>query len=656
MRNFKSFIPVLLTAFVFAGCDTDDLRNDVDELKNRVESLEAQVSALNDNVNALKVFVDGNKTIKSYEKTTDGYKIVLSDGEELNITQGSAGQVKVPEISISSEGYWVIGDNTTSNKAVGDNAPAPKFSIKKYTPEGGEEGYYWFADDELVLDEDKKPVQATTDGNVSIQDEFFKDVIPADDKITLVMHDNKQYSLPIVEDLTCEIVTTDLQGYKDGVLTVGFGKTVKIPVKVSGDNYAVTAPYGWTAVLGEVSDGTATLSLTAPLANVPASRATADNTKDLVLQVNKGVNWAIDKIQVVAVEVVDSYYDLYNSGEDIVIAGVTINKTNYPNSVIVSDGEVALTSDNTVYFVKPGDNISLKYVSTSSNIGNTIIIGDNSLQKSNFVIDGQYIKLKEVNDVDKSIFLCHNLNITANKGSYSMINYGHMKQVIFDKCNIKLSANQPFYSNSSKDDTQKDRYIDNFIISNSVIDLSGCTKTFFVADGLAYPNFGFVLKNNIFYSSDDYVMRLFSLKLSTISFDVQNNTFYKVTPSTNGYFFSAKLTEATAKNNIFYSTEFTGNNLIARASIEGSKFDFTDVVCSIENNVGVKGEYTKNVDGVDQTVESIWQVFYGGSKPESGCSDIINLEVGETPFASVDEPLLIFKPKAEYSDYGAKLD
>lgn len=135
------------------------------------------------------------------------------------------------------------------------------------------------------------------------------------------MHNGEQYSLPVVEDLTCEIVTTDLQGYKDGILTVGSGKTVKIPVKVSGDNYAVTAPYGWTAVLGEVSDGTATLSLTAPLTNVPASRATADNTKDLVLQVNKGVNWAIDKIQVVAVEVVDSYYDLYNSGEDIVIAG-----------------------------------------------------------------------------------------------------------------------------------------------------------------------------------------------------------------------------------------------------------------------------------------------------------------------------------------------
>ena len=36
MKNFKSLLPFLLMLFVWAGCDTDDLRNDVDELKNRV--------------------------------------------------------------------------------------------------------------------------------------------------------------------------------------------------------------------------------------------------------------------------------------------------------------------------------------------------------------------------------------------------------------------------------------------------------------------------------------------------------------------------------------------------------------------------------------------------------------------------------------------
>lgn len=33
MKNFKSLLPFLLMLFVWAGCDTDDLRNDVDELK-----------------------------------------------------------------------------------------------------------------------------------------------------------------------------------------------------------------------------------------------------------------------------------------------------------------------------------------------------------------------------------------------------------------------------------------------------------------------------------------------------------------------------------------------------------------------------------------------------------------------------------------------
>ena len=66
MKTFKFLMPFMLAVLVFAGCDTDDLRNDIDELKNRVESLEAQVASINENMNALRVLIDGNKTISSY--------------------------------------------------------------------------------------------------------------------------------------------------------------------------------------------------------------------------------------------------------------------------------------------------------------------------------------------------------------------------------------------------------------------------------------------------------------------------------------------------------------------------------------------------------------------------------------------------------------
>ena len=390
------------------------------------------------------------------------------------------------------------------------------------------------------------------------------------------------------------------------------------------------------------------------------TRATADNTKDVVVQANKGINWAVDKIQVQIgdgeqgddgdADEVTSYYEKYNNGETFEIAGVQINNQLYPDAIYV-EGNVDLTSDNTIYFVKPGQDIKLNYVSTSSNLGNTIIIGDNSSQKSSFVINGQYIKLKEVDAENKSLFLCYNVEITANQANYSMINYGHMKKVIFDKCVFKLNPTQPFYSNGSSKPEQIDRYIDEFVISNSVLDFAGCTKSFFVADGLAYPQFGIILKNNIFYSSgDDYVTRLFSLKLSTASLTMENNTFYKVTSATNAYVYSAKLSSVVARNNIFYSEKFTANNLILRANTSDFKFDFTGVTCQVENNVGVKGEYTSE----SETKTSVWQVFYGGSKPD-GCTEITNLEVGESPFDVVDVQSLTFKPKAEYSGYGATI-
>ena len=660
MKTFKFLMPFMLAVLVFAGCDTDDLRNDIDELKNRVESLEAQVASINENMNALRVLIDGNKTISSYtyDETTGAYTLTLSDGSVITLTQGVTGTVNYPTIGIDENGYWTVNGESLGQQAVGQNGDTPEFRIEESTN-------YWqvkfgAGEWQYVLSNGEK-VQATTE-TINNEDKFFQSVEVKGGYLEVVMKDGQTFTMPIVDGLTCEIITEGVAGFSGNVLSVAAGATVKLNVNISGDNSIVTAPYGWIATLSEPVDGIAELSLTAPVSASASTftRATADNTKDVVVQANKGINWAVDKIQVQIgdgeqgddgdADEVTSYYEKYNNGETFEIAGVQINNQLYPDAIYV-EGNVDLTSDNTIYFVKPGQDIKLNYVSTSSNLGNTIIIGDNSSQKSSFVINGQYIKLKEVDAENKSLFLCYNVEITANQANYSMINYGHMKKVIFDKCVFKLNPTQPFYSNGSSKPEQIDRYIDEFVISNSVLDFAGCTKSFFVADGLAYPQFGIILKNNIFYSSgDDYVTRLFSLKLSTASLTMENNTFYKVTSATNAYVYSAKLSSVVARNNIFYSEKFTANNLILRANTSDFKFDFTGVTCQVENNVGVKGEYTSE----SETKTSVWQVFYGGSKPD-GCTEITNLEVGESPFDVVDVQSLTFKPKAEYSGYGATI-
>lgn len=658
MKNFKSLLPFLLMVFALVGCDTDDLRNDVDELKNRVESLEAQVTAINENMNVLQVLVEGNKTIKScvYDEATKTYKLVLSDDTQLELYQGEDGMANTPEITISDDNKWVINGTPTGVDATGADAALPKFKL--------DDQNYWMVDldgdgtvygYDYVYNEAGDKVQAIADDANVGGDTFFESVNYNEAEgfleVKLTSTPGTTYKLPVVPELTCKINTENVEEYKDNVLTVGYGLSAELEVEVQGDNYFVTAPSGWTAVLGEVDSDThkATLTVYAPKEEAAAgtlSRATADNSTDLSLQVYKGGYWAVAKIQVKAVTIISSYYALYQEGKTFTIGGIEINKEKFPNVRYISES-ATMDSDDVLYFVLPG--AVLSYTGTPTfNVSNVLIIGDNPSKKSHFTISGGYIKFKEA--TDKSLFLCHNLEVdTQNNGSsYSVTNYGHINNVIFDNCYFKLRADKPFYYNGDDKDVTRD--IENLTISNSILDFSSVTTTsaFFGADKLAYT-FNVTLKNNIFYAGKDYIARLFSFTNSTISLALQNNTFYKVTSGTNAYVYAKTLTTFTVDHNIFYSTTFTGNNVVAKSSITGNKFDLTSTQCSFSKNVGVKGEYK------DATKTSIWQMLYGGVNVD-GCEEIENLEVDSTPFSSVDEGKMEFVPRSDYADYGAKLD
>lgn len=325
MKNFKSLLPFLLMLFVWAGCDTDDLRNDVDELKNRVESLEAQVSAINDNMNAIRVILDGSKTISSYTSENGTYTLTLSDGSTITLTQGSEGQIVMPDITINENGQWVLNGEEIG-QATGNSGITPKFNISadKYWQVSFDEGKTY----EYVLDENGAKVAATTSGDVSVSDAFFEAVKVENDMLVVTLNGGKTYSLPIVVDLKANIVDPE-KGFKNGVWTIGYGEIVTTEVEISGDNYFVTVPAGgWTATLSEIKEGKATLTVTAPAQASTLSRATADNSTELVLQVNKGINWAIDKIKVEAKTVIASYKALYDAGQTLNIGGLEISKEN----------------------------------------------------------------------------------------------------------------------------------------------------------------------------------------------------------------------------------------------------------------------------------------------------------------------------------------
>lgn len=272
----------------------------------------------------------------------------------------------------------------------GKDGIAPKFRI---TDEGSfwqvsyDNGTSW----EDVLDTDGQKVSAVSDGSGgSSADSFFEEVYvdsTGEFFVVKLKGQTEAISIPIVKDLLCEITEPET-GMKNGYWEIGYGKTATTTVKVKGENIIVTAPAGWVATVSEADETTnvATLSITAP-ANAMSTRATADNGSDVTVQVNKGASWAVAKIQVKAVEVVDSYYELYNAGGTIEINGIKIQKDGADGygeaTLITSESESKEISQAGVYFIKPG--VEITYTGTGT-LDNLVLIGDNAEQKVKCIV------------------------------------------------------------------------------------------------------------------------------------------------------------------------------------------------------------------------------------------------------------------------------
>ena len=658
MKTFKFLMPFMLAVLVFAGCDTDDLRNDIDDLKNRVESLEAQVASINENMNALRVLIDGNKTISSYtyDETTGAYTLTLSDGNVITLTQGVTGTVNYPSIGIDENGYWTVNGESLGQQAVGQNGATPEFRIEESTN-------YWqvkFGTGEwqYVVNSNGDKVQATTE-TINNGDQFFKSVEVKDGYLVVVLNDENSQTLkmPIVDGLTCEIVTEGVEGFSGNVLSVAAGATVKLNVNISGDNRIVTAPNGWIATLSEPVDGKAELSLTAP-ASASAStftRATADNTKDVVVQANKGINWAVDKIQVQIGEnegggdegdgETINYFDKYNNGETIEIAGVQINKDKFGEAQQVTDADFAFTTDHVVYFIDPS--VEVNYSSTV-NFPNLILIGTNSSQKSKLTPTKQ---IKISNEAANGIFLISNMEINAQNvmkddGSaktYLLTQNGNSSfgQVIFDNVKFLSLSGQPLTYISPNN-----RSISDFTIQNSSLEFSsGSQQQFIISLGQStatYPSINLV--NNVFYSKDSKALltkfKLFNGQKATIgNLKMHNNTFVNLATETTFYVCAETVNTIDVTKNLYYTDAALSNNcgLIRATTFPTGTFCNDNIVYKVSSDFN-------------------WQVLFGGMK--NGFDGAVENEIIESnPFdgGKFDLATGTFVPNSTYSGYGATI-
>jgi len=293
MKYIKSYIFLTLMVVSLVGCKVDDLKDDVNDLKDRVTLIEEQVKLLNDNVEVLSYVLDPQqKTIKSVTENNGQYVITLSDGSVMTLTIGQPGTIVQPEISVDNNGYWVVNGNPTGVKAVGEDGKNgegyPEFQVEegKWQVRFGDAGWSDVPGGDLGTE-------------TSLGDQFFESASLSDDGTVFTIKgvDGKEYSLPVAAGLECKI-----KGSDNGT-PVPFvnGEMQTFGVKISsGKPLAPIYPAGWRADLieKETVDGyNYTLTVYAP---VIIGRATvvADNTNEIVVRVNKGTLWAVDKLQV----------------------------------------------------------------------------------------------------------------------------------------------------------------------------------------------------------------------------------------------------------------------------------------------------------------------------------------------------------------------
>lgn len=293
MKYIKSYILLTLTLVSLVGCKMDDLKDDVNDLKDRVTLIEEQVKILNDNVEVFAYVLDPQqKTISDVIPSDDNtqFTIILSDGSTMTLTVGKAGSVVQPTISVNSDGYWVVNGFSTGVKAVGENGDNgegyPEFRVYEGVWQVRFGGGEW------------SDVPGGDLGTgTSLGDQFFESASLSEDGtvFTVIDTDGKEFSLPVLPSLVCEI------NGNETVVEFDYDSVQEFDVKISGgEPLAPIYPAGWRAELTKKeADNADEYNYTLTVYAMLSSRAaTADNTSDIVVRVNNGTLWAVDKLQV----------------------------------------------------------------------------------------------------------------------------------------------------------------------------------------------------------------------------------------------------------------------------------------------------------------------------------------------------------------------
>lgn len=631
MKYIKSYILFVLMVFTVTGCTLDDLKDDVNNLKDRVALIEEQVKLLNDNLAVIGYILDPqNKTVSKVETVTEGgvekYIITLSDDRQLSLVIGKEGTINEPEITIGEDGKWYINGNSTGIVAVGEDGKNGE-GYPEFRVENGN----WqvrFGDGAWA----NVPGGEGIAGGSSLGDQIFESAKVDGNNFVVTLKDGSIHTLPIVATLVCVIDKSALDD--EGFLVINKGERAIVPVKIEGENSQVTCPQGWRATLSKLDKvdeqgNNYQLSIFAPVADVKTlTRAMADNTTDVTVQVQKGAFWAVDKIKVKNPKDYSNNLNKYEDGLVVTVGGLEINKEAYGAATEITSDQAI--SEGGVYFVST-NNVTLTYALGNTGVEDLIIIPT--------TVDVTTINLAVSKQIFlKGTFVCQNVTLSNTTNHYPLrVVKEDNINIVFDQCKINdLVATKGLVMRGSEITVAS---IDNFVISNSDINLATSGVGLYLLTQMTCKNLS--LDNNLIYSSLSDGLTEFKVfngnNLTVENLNLTANTLIDIESSGNsvyGLVRASSVEQATVKDNLYWLSDaakaayfFTGASAIVKNLNSGANFGYSKAGKPLRMFQGT---------AIDPDVELVEGLF------DTDNSATFNKATG------------IFIPKDGYTQYGAQ--
>lgn len=365
---------------------------------------------------------------------------------------------------------------------------------------------------------------------------------------------------------------------------------------------------------------------------------TLDDGKTLTRNSEKSVQYMSNQIYSLASKPLSrttfgaTYYEAYEAGEDIVIAGKVYNKTTHPNATLLT--ETATISANGLYFLDPaeGQTITLG----TNNLTKIAIVGNNPTKRVELAHQG--FRLNAAAEV-----AVMNLSLPATAGVQTIQEaVAGAAYVVFENCKIKHPNGTCLVYNQAAGSTM----IADFVMTGCDYEISpeaaANANGVFLFNGYM-DNSDITLENNVFYVTDSTEpVKKFKITVRADtkpnSLVMKNNTFINTLANEGDSGF--------CKNGVVFKTIDLQNNLFHVDLMAKNHFIFM-------NGMAFESGQTLNNAYYKADLTYTFRMFNGSQNtPSFASTDLTKLTA--SPFSSMDHANGVFVKTETAAAYGAK--